>query len=126
MKIPLFPLNTVLFPEGELALRLFEPCYLDMVSQCLRVGSGFGICLIRKGKETEPTASFFSMGTYAKIINWDQTNDGLLRVTVKGEQRFKVEQTAIQRDNLCLGKVTFLDEDDTLVPIAYQNFSDLL
>ena len=48
MQIPLFPLNVVLFPEGELKLRIFEPRYVDMVSDCFRNDSGFGICLIQK------------------------------------------------------------------------------
>ena len=50
-KIPVFPLNTVLFPEGEMQLRLFEPRYLDMVRKCMREDTGFGICLIQDGKE---------------------------------------------------------------------------
>jgi len=126
MKIPLFPLNTVLFPEGELQLRLFEPRYLDMVSECLRSDSGFGICLIREGEEAGDPAEFFPMGTYAKISDWDQMDDGLLGIKVVGERRFKVESYDVQTDNLCMGEVTLLDEDDELLPVSYQNFSDLL
>jgi Lon protease-like protein len=126
MKIALFPLNTVIFPEGELQLRLFEPRYLDMVSECLRTETGFGICLIREGEEAGQVADFFPMGTYVKIIDWDQMDDGLLGITVKGEQRFRVEQTEIQPDKLCLGEVTLLDEDDELLPVSYKGFSDLL
>jgi Lon protease-like protein len=66
------------------------------------------------------------MGTYVKIIDWDQMDDGLLGITVKGEQRFRVEQTEIQPDKLCLGEVTLLDEDDELLPVSYKGFSDLL
>lgn len=126
MKIPLFPLNTVVFPEGELPLRLFEPRYIDMVSECLRNDSGFGICLIEEGEEAGTPAKFFSMGTYVKITDWDSGDDGLLEIVVKGEQRFKVDSFEIQKDNLCIGDITFLDEDDELIPDAYQNFSALL
>jgi uncharacterized protein len=126
MKIPLFPLNTVLFPEGELQLRLFEPRYLDMVSECLRSDSGFGICLIREGEEAGDPADFFPMGTFVKVIDWDQMDDGLLGIKVMGERRFKVESYDVQKDNLCMGDVTLLDEDDELLPVTYQNFSDLL
>lgn len=126
MKIPLFPLNTVLFPEGELQLRLFEPRYLDMVSECLRMESGFGICLIREGQEAGQAADYFPMGTYVTIIDWDKMDDGLLGITVKGKRRFRVDESEVQADNLCLGKITWLDEDDDLLPEAYQNFSDLL
>ncbi len=126
MNIPLFPLNTVVFPEGELPLRLFEPRYIDMVSECLRNDDGFGICLIEEGEESGTPAKFFSMGTYVKIIDWDSGDDGLLEIVVKGEQRFKVDSFEIQKDNLCIGDITFLDEDDELIPDAYQNFSALL
>ncbi len=126
MNIPLFPLNTVLFPEGEQQLKIFEPRYLDMVSKCLRTDSGFGICLIRNGEEAGKSAEFFPMGTYAKIIDWDQMDDGLLGITVKGERRFRVEQYDIRQDNLCVGEITWLDEDDDLMPVSYQGFSDLL
>jgi uncharacterized protein len=126
MKIPLFPLNTVIFPEGELPIRLFEPRYIDMVSECLRKDSGFGICLIEEGEEAGLPAKFFPMGTEVKIIDWDRTDDGLLGITVKGQQRFKVESFDLQQDNLCVGDVTYLDEDEELMPDEYQNFSALL
>ncbi|MGD8796065.1 MAG: LON peptidase substrate-binding domain-containing protein, partial [Thiohalophilus sp.] len=56
IKIPLFPLNTVIFPGGVLPLRIFEPRYLDMVSQCLRTECGIGVVLIRKGQEVGQAA----------------------------------------------------------------------
>lgn len=126
MKIPLFPLNTVLFPEGELQLRLFEPRYLDMVSNCLRTDSGFGICLIHDGEEVGEAAEFFPMGTYATITDWNQMPDGLLGITVCGERRFRVKHYEIQADELCLGEVTWLDDVDDPMPDAYQGFSELL
>ena len=126
MKIALFPLNTVLFPEGELQLRLFEPRYLDMVSNCLRTDTGFGICLIQDGNEAGKPADFFPMGTYAKIIDWDQMHDGLLGITVRGERRFKVMSSELQADNLRLGEIAWLDEDDDPMPESYHGFSDLL
>jgi uncharacterized protein len=126
MKLPLFPLNTVVFPESELPLRLFEPRYLDMVSECLRQNSNFGICLIEDGQEAGEPAKFFPMGTEVEIIDWNKTDDGLLGITVKGSRRFKVDSFEIQQDNLCIGEVTFLDEADESIPDAYQNFSALL
>ncbi|MDB9751560.1 LON peptidase substrate-binding domain-containing protein [Gammaproteobacteria bacterium] len=126
MKIPLFPLNTVLFPQGELQLRLFEPRYIDMVSECLRSDSGFGLCLRDESKEITKGVGFFPLGTYVKIIDWDQMNDGLLGIKVIGERRFKVENYDVQKNNLYIGNVKLLDEDDGLLPEAYQNFSHLL
>ncbi len=126
MTITLFPLNTVIFPEGEIQLKIFEPRYLDMVSECLRMDSGFGICLIGEGEEAGEAAEFFPMGTYVKVIDWNRMEDGLLGITVKGEQRFKVIQYDVQKNNLCLGDIVWLDEDDELLPDSYQSFSDLL
>ena len=126
MKIPLFPLNTVLFPGGYLQLKIFEPRYLDMVSNCLRTNTGFGVCLIRQGEEVGKLADFFPMGTYANIVDWDQTENGLLGITALGEQRFQVEHLEVQQDSLCLGEVSLLDEDDDQLPVSYQRFSDLL
>ena len=56
LEIPLFPLNTVLFPEGRLSLKLFEQRYLDMAAACLKDDSPFGVCLIASGSETGEAA----------------------------------------------------------------------
>ena len=126
MKIPLFPLNTVLFPTGRLQLRLFEPRYLDMVSRCLRSNSGFGVCLIRKGNEVGKAVDFFAMGTYATITDWDQMDDGLLGISVSGERRFRVKRSEIQQDKLCLAEVSWFDDNEQCLPVSYQGFADLL
>ena len=80
MQVPLFPLNTVLFPGGPLPLRIFEPRYLAMVSDCVSNDSPFGVLLIRKGGETGP-ASTHEVGTLARISDWYQGSDGLLGIT---------------------------------------------
>ena len=66
MKIPLFPLNVVLFPEGELKLRIFESRYIDMVRDCFRNDTGFGICLIQGDKGIGKSCDFFSIGNICK------------------------------------------------------------
>jgi hypothetical protein len=116
----------VIFPEGETQLRIFEPRYIDMISECLRTDSGFGICLIKEGKEVGENTDFFNMGTFVKIIDWDQMDDGLLGIRVKGERRFRVNNAEIRSDNLNVGEVEWLDEDDAILPDSYQSFSDLL
>lgn len=126
MKIPLFPLNVVLFPEGELKLRIFEPRYIDMVRDCFRNDTGFGICLIQEDRGVDKSCDFFHMGTYAKIIDWSQMEDGLLGIVVRGEKRFRVNSYNRSEDNLCIGDVEWLIDDDNLMPATYQNFSDLL
>ena len=126
MQIPLFPLNVVLFPEGELKLRIFEPRYIDMVSDCLRNDTGFGVCLIQEDKDMSKSADFFSMGTYAKIIDWSQMKDGLLAIVIKGEKRFRVNSHKSSKNNLRVGEIDWLSDDDNPMPASYQNFSDLL
>ncbi len=124
--IPIFPLNVVLFPEGDLQLRLFEPRYIDMVRNCMRDETGFGICLIKDGKEAGEAAEIFPLGTYCRITDWEQMDDGLLGISVLGERRFRVESTSLQADNLMLADVTWLDDQDDLMPESYQGFTDLL
>jgi Lon protease-like protein len=121
--IPLFPLNTVLFPGGHLALRIFEARYLDMVSECLRSDSGFGVCLIREGSEVGQ-ARIHGIGTLARITNWDRLDDGLLGLTVLGERRFEVLETKTRPDRLLVGRVRYADDQvpvqvpNELVPVA--------
>src|SRR6266581_1899624 len=52
LDVPLFPLQTVLFPGGALPLKVFEQRYMDMAKVCIRDGLPFGVCLIDKGGET--------------------------------------------------------------------------
>lgn len=106
--IPLFPLHSVLFPGGPLALRIFESRYLDMVSRCLRDESGFGVVLIREGREVGEVPKFYEIGTYGYIRYWEQRKDGLLGITVTGEKRFRIVKTSVQRDQLILAEVIML------------------
>jgi hypothetical protein len=95
--VALFPLHTVLFPEGPLALRVFEPRYLDLVSECLRNEQPFGVCLIQSGQEAGQAANPHLTGTFARIIDWQRGDDGLLSIKARGEQRFRVQDTRIER-----------------------------
>ena len=110
MKIPLFPLHTVLFPGGPLPLRIFEPRYLDMISACLKNDSSFGIVLIKDGSETGE-ARTYDVGTVARIEDWYQGSDGLLGITALGEQRFRLLQIMRQNDGLFTGEVELLGAD---------------
>ena len=107
--IPLFPLSTVLFPDGPLPLRIFEPRYLDMVSRCLRQDSDFGVVLIVGGKDTGEVETS-SVGTLARIIDWYQGSDGILGITAKGTRQFRLHGVSRQADGLYLGDVELLPE----------------
>jgi Lon protease-like protein len=123
VQVPIFPLGTVLFPGGPLPLRIFEPRYLDMISDCLKNDRPFGVVLIRDGAETGPSTTY-DVGTLAKITDWYQGSDGLLGVTAVGEQRFRLTANKQQADGLNLGEVELLPPDpemplpDEYVPIA--------
>lgn len=112
LSVPLFPLNTVLFPGGPLPLRIFEPRYLDMVAQCVKNDSAFGVCLINDGKEAGEAAVPHAVGTLARIIDWDKLPDGMLGIVALGGVRFRIEQTEIGSNQLIRGEVTPLAEPD--------------
>ena len=104
--LPLFPLQTVLFPGTLLPLRIFEARYLDMISSSLREARPFGIVAIRAGREVGPTPDFFPFGTTATVESFDQGGDGLLHVRVLGTARFRVESQVVQANALLVAKVT--------------------
>ncbi len=110
--IPLFPLNLVLFPGSHLPLRIFEPRYTDLVSECLRTDSGFGVCLINQGNEVGGGASCHETGSYAKIIDWSKLEDGLLGITIQADRRFKVQHFSERSNKLLEGDIQWLDEDE--------------
>lgn len=119
--LPLFPLKTVLFPEGPLALKVFEPRYLDMLTQCEKKQTGFGICLISEGNEVGKAAEIYPVGTLVQITFWEHRNDGLLGVTVKGEQKFKIVQKRVQSNELTIADVELIEpESNQPLPEQYQ------
>ena len=104
MRVPLFPLSTVLFPGGPLPLRIFEARYLDMIGRCMKDESPFGVVLIREGAEVGQ-AETHDIGTLARIVDWYQGSDGLLGVTAVGEDRFQLLSTRKQADGLNIGAI---------------------
>lgn len=111
MDFPIFPLNTVLFPGCRLDLKIFEARYLDMLSRCMRRGSGFGVVCILEGEEVGEAASRFSaIGCEALIRDWQQRSGGVLEVRVEGARRFRVNRAEVQRDQLTLAEVDWLHE----------------
>jgi len=113
-ELPLFPLKTVLFPRGPLALRVFEPRYLDMVARCLRGSNRFGVVAIREGKEVG-AASTYEIGTTAEIVDWHQEEDGMLGIVAIGRDMFRLRATTRQPDGLYTGEVELLPGEPPLV-----------
>ncbi len=111
MKLPLFPLDTVLFPGCTLDLQIFEARYLDMVSRCLKAGHGFGVVRIIEGAEVGPAAAQFApTGCEALIRDWQQRPNGLLGIRVEGGRRFDVQSAEVERDQLTVASVRWRDE----------------
>jgi len=103
--VPLFPLRAVLFPGGQLSLRIFEPRYLDMVRECTRHDSGFGACLILSGREVGAPATPTAVGTIARITDFHTGDDGLLGIVAEGGARFRVTGARARADGLLRGAV---------------------
>ena len=110
-ELPLFPLQTVLFPGGRLPLRIFEQRYMDMAKGCLRDGSPFGVCLIREGREVGAPALPMDVGCLARIATWDMPQLGVLQVLARGERRFRIHERRVQADGLTRARVDLLAEE---------------
>jgi uncharacterized protein len=115
-ELPLFPLNTVLFPGGPLPLRIFEPRYLDMVSRCMREESGFAVVLLSDGQEAESSTSFAATGTEARIVDFDRLEGGLLGISCVGRERVRVVEAWREADGLNRGRIVDI-EADPVVPV---------
>ncbi len=125
--IPLFPLNTVLFPGGPLPLRIFETRYVDMVKDCLRRERAFGVLLIREGNEVGGAAATEALGTLARIVDFNLLEDGLLGITGRGESRFRVLEKWRQPDGLNRGCIECLPATPAqAVPRRYRHLAALL
>lgn len=116
LTIPLFPLNAVLFPGGQLPLRIFEPRYLDMISNCMKNESGFGICLIKSGEETGKAPEVHKLGTLCDISYFNMQSDGLLGITAQGKQRFRILEKQVLENQLIVAEVQLLEQEAS-VPI---------
>ena len=127
MNVPLFPLNSIVLPKGRIPLQLFEPRYIDMLTRCLKEDRGFVVVLLREGLETKKEAAFYDIGTYVRIIDFQQLENGLLGITVEGEGKVSVVRSWQAPDGLNLGDVECLmDEAECEVPERYTELPSVL
>jgi Lon protease-like protein len=127
IELPLFPLSAVLFPGGQLQLRIFEPRYLDLVRECTRHGTGFGVCLILKGSEAGEPALPAAVGTIARITDFHTGDDGLLGIVAVGEARYRVARSRIRNDGLLRGDVEIWPiEPEIEVPVEFALLQSIL
>ena len=134
IEIPLFPLNSVLFPGGLLRLKVFEARYLDMASACLNNKTPFGACLISADQEAGISASPHEIGTTAHITEADMSQANTLMLKVHGRHRFRILSCSTQSNGLLNATVELFDESENpemtavqqdLLPLLKQIIDDL-
>lgn len=110
-ELPLFPLQNMLFPGGALPLRIFEPRYLSMVSDCLKNDTPFVVVLIKRGKEVGGISRLYDVGTMTGIEDFHTMDDGLLGISCRGVSRVHIIDYWTQDDGLVKGSVKRFDEE---------------
>jgi hypothetical protein len=103
--LPIFPLNTVLFPDALLPLRIFEVRYMDMARACLRESTPFGVCLIREGQEVGAPAVPENIGCVARLEQPDMEELGILKVVAHGTERFRIVSSEVDKHGLIVAEV---------------------
>lgn len=129
--IPLFPLDIVLFPGGKHDLQIFERRYIDMVTECMRSQTLFGICALQMGPELREGGTkqtIHRIGTGAQIVDWNQLDNGLLSITIEGTAKFQVEDCWEADNDLLMGHVKFHGEDrfDTKLASGVEEYPRLI
>lgn len=130
LSIPLFPLGTVLFPDGVLPLQVFEVRYLDMMRKCIDSGSPFGVVLLTQGSEVRTPGGdeqFEQYGTLATVQEILETSPGLLKVMCRGAARFHIVSSERRPNGLWTAEVELLENDHTVpIPSELQGAADAL
>jgi len=103
-QLPLFPLDSVLFPGMTLPLRIFEPRYHQMLADCLSSEPVFGVVLIKEGSEVGQPAVPYDVGTTARIIGVEKKTPDLIHITTVGEERFWLHRLLLNKPYL-MGEV---------------------
>ncbi len=109
--LALFPLNTALFPDGLLPLRVFETRYIDMVRDCMKAASPFGVVAIRSGREVGALAEPYSVGTLASITEWDMPDFGVLLIQTRGGERFRILETRLLPNQRLEARIAIIAQD---------------
>jgi len=123
MELPLFPLNTVLFPGAMLPLHIFEERYKLMIASCIEERRPFGVLLIREGWEVGATAEPFEVGTTAHIARVDELEEGKMDLVCLGGKRFRTVRL-VSEDPYLTGEVEFLSSTSTDDPKAKELSDD--
>ena len=111
--LPLFPLNTVLFPGMQLKLHIFEPRYKAMINHCIERNEPFGVVLIRQGAETRSQDTVpYDVGCTADISKVQRLPLGRMNIVTTGRRRFRINQLDRSRSVLVADVDFFLPKED--------------
>ena len=113
--LALFPLQTVVFPGGLLPLRVFEPRYMDMVTQAIAERAAFGICAIREGRDIDMAAKYYTLGTRVHVMDWDMPQPGILHIQTQALERFVVRSSHSEASGLRIGEVDDVSAEPAIV-----------
>jgi Lon protease-like protein len=109
-EMPLFLLDTVLFPLSPMHLHVFEERYVEMIRLCMAEDRPFGVVLIREGSEVGGEAEPYLVGTAARIEQAMIHDDGRIDLRVRGEGRFRIRQIDESRPYM-VGHIEHLVEE---------------
>ncbi len=128
--LPLFPLGTVLYPDGILPLRVFEVRYLDMIGKCHKAGAPFGVVSLTQGNEVQQPKGkqvFSTMGTLASLVSLDRPQPGLMMIRCSGANRFNITTKTQLPHGLWVADVQRVDADKAVaIPEDLQGTADAL
>ena len=130
LRLPLFPLQSVLFPGGWLPLKIFEVRYLDMIGRCHKAGAPFGVVSLTQGQEVRQPGGkeiFSPVGTLATIVGFETPQPGLMVIRAIGAQRFRITASDQMKHGLWVANVQRIDADKVVaIPDDLKNTSQAL
>jgi len=137
MRTPVLPINSVLCPQGRVPLQIFEPKYVDMVSECLKQDRGFilafplqdndGGIREKEGIESLMVSGFQPIGSYVCLVDFKEMDHGLLGVTVEARAKVVMSHERVEKNGLCTVDAEWLIEESFIyLPDEYQDLAGML
>lgn len=130
IQMPLFPLSTVLFPQGVLNLQIFEIRYLELMKACLKNQAPFGVVSLLDGNEVRRPEEQIQLAGYGTLVDIEQhefITPSLMQVSTLGNQRFRLLSSSQEKNGLWMGEVQVLPNDPVVeIPNYLQGSANAL